>query len=106
MKKSRLFQLAGWLTVFCGLALLQSSLGNTGAQTPPAAPRFEVDPFWPKMPEQWIFGQVAGIAVDGQDHIWIIQRPWSLNSDEKAGNPEAKCCREAPPVMEFDAAGN
>jgi len=34
-------------------------------------------------------------------------RPWdSLNDDEKAKNPEAECCREAPPVMEFDAAGN
>src|SRR4051812_21041118 len=76
------------------------------AQQPNPAPQFQVDPFWPKMPEQWILGQVAGITVDSRDHVWLIQRPWSLNTDEKAGNPEAKCCREAPPVMEFDAAGN
>ena len=76
------------------------------AQQAGRPPQFDVDPFWPKMPEQWILGQVAGVAIDAQDHVWILQRPWSLNSDEKAGNPEAKCCREAPPVMEFDAAGN
>jgi DNA-binding beta-propeller fold protein YncE len=71
----------------------------------PAAPDFQVDPYWPKMPPQWTLGQVAGIAVDSRDHIWLIQRPWSLESDEKARNPDAECCTEAPPVMEFDADG-
>ena len=61
---------------------------------------------WPKLPKQWILGQVSGVAVDARDHVWIIQRPWSLNDDEKAKNPEAECCTPAPPVMEFDAAGN
>src|SRR5207249_2043219 len=70
------------------------------------APSYQVDPMWPKLPKQWILGQVSGLDVDAQDHVWIIQRPWSLNDDEKAKNPEAECCREAPPVMEFDAAGN
>jgi DNA-binding beta-propeller fold protein YncE len=74
------------------------------AQTKP--PSYQVDPFWPKLPKQWILGQVAGLDVDANDHVWIIQRPWSLNTDEVAKNPEAECCREAPPVMEFDAAGN
>jgi hypothetical protein len=79
---------------------------RAAAQAPPAAPRFQVDPFWPTMPPQWELGQVAGIAVDSRDHIWLIQRPWSLESDEKARNPEAPCCTEAPPVMEFDADGH
>jgi NHL repeat len=70
------------------------------------APSFQVDPMWPKLPKQWILGQVSGVAVDARDHVWIIQRPWSLNDDEKAKNPEAECCTPAPPVMEFDAAGN
>src|SRR3954467_13998097 len=70
------------------------------------APSFQVDPAWPKMPKQWILGQVSGLDVDARDHVWIIQRPWSLNTDEKARNPDAVCCTEAPPVMEFDAAGN
>jgi hypothetical protein len=79
---------------------------RAAAQQPASAPRYQVDPFWPKMPKQWILGQVAGITVDRRDHVWLIQRPWSLESDEKAQNPEAECCREAPPVMEFDADGN
>jgi len=70
------------------------------------APSFQVDPMWPKMPKPWILGQVSGLDVDARDHVWIIQRPWSLNDDEKKKNPEAECCSAAPPVMEFDAAGN
>ena len=49
---------------------------------------------------------VRASTVDSRDHVWIIQRPWSLNDDEKAKNPEAECCTAPPPVMEFDAAGN
>jgi hypothetical protein len=56
------------------------------------APAFQVDPLWPKMPRQWILGQVSGLDVDARDHVWIIQRPWSLNDDEKAKNAEAACC--------------
>jgi hypothetical protein len=71
-----------------------------------AVPVFQVDPLWPKMPKQWILGQVSGVAVDARDHVWVLQRPWSLNNDEKSRNPEAECCQAGPPVMEFDAAGN
>jgi hypothetical protein len=29
--------------------------------------------FWPKdLPENWTLGQVSGIAVDGQDNVWIV----------------------------------
>ncbi len=103
----RMSQLGALLALFVLASAAERYLTQAShAQQPNPAPRFEVDPFWPKLPERWILGQVAGITVDAQDHIWLIQRPWSLNSDEKAGNPEAVCCREAPPVMEFDAAGN
>jgi hypothetical protein len=74
------------------------------------APRFQVDPSWPKtLPHNWIMGQAAGVAVDAQDHVWVIHRPTSLTNDEKAAslNPAAsKCCVPAPPVMEFDPDGN
>jgi NHL repeat-containing protein len=73
-------------------------------------PRFAVDASWPKpLPNDWIMGQAAGVAVDAQDHVWIIQRPRTLTDDEKAltlSPPPSKCCRPAPPVMEFDAEGN
>ena len=48
---------------------------------------------------------------DTKDHIWIIQRGAStLDENEKAMEttpPASKnCCQAAPPVLEFDMAGN
>jgi hypothetical protein len=61
-----------------------------------AAPKFAVDPYGPKpLPENWIVGQVAGIAVDGQNNIWVIHRPNTLLDDEKGALqnlPTTKCC--------------
>ena len=71
---------------FMALALTVASVLGVPDGTAAAAesPRFEVDPFWPKpLPNNWILGQVAGVAVDAQDHVWIIQRPGSLTPDEK-----------------------
>ena len=71
---------------------------------------FEVDASWPKtLPNQWIMGQAAGVAVDAQDHVWVVQRPKTLTDDEKAASfnpPRTKCCVPAPPVLEFDQDGN
>jgi DNA-binding beta-propeller fold protein YncE len=73
-------------------------------------PDFEVDPYWPKaLPNNWIFGQVAGVAVDKRDHIWIIHRPRSLQERQVlAGRtpPQTICCVAAPPVLVFDMSGN
>jgi DNA-binding beta-propeller fold protein YncE len=73
-------------------------------------PRFTVDPFWPKpLPNRWLLGQVSGVAVDDRDHVWIVQRPKSLTEDERGAAltpPRSLCCVPAPPVMEFDPAGN
>jgi DNA-binding beta-propeller fold protein YncE len=83
------------------------------------APKFEVDPLWPKpLPNHWLMGNVIGVSVDAQDHVWIIHRQGSLEAMENYGvaNPpgpkrqagvvEAECCAPAPAVLEFDAAGN
>ncbi len=105
VSKNRTWPVAAFAVVLVALGVAERRFTHVAAQQPPAAPQFQVDPFWPKMPKQWILGQVSGITVDARDHIWLIQRPWSIQSDEKAQNPEAECCREAPPVMEFDADG-
>jgi len=72
-------------------------------------PRFEVDPSWPKpLPNNWLLGQVAGVAVDAGNNVWIIQRPRTLTADEKGATldpPRSKCCVPAPAVIEFDQAG-
>jgi hypothetical protein len=102
--------LAVWLkatafvTVLSGLAVGGNVL-ERAALAQRRAPSFQVDPMWPKVPRQWMLGQVAGLAVDARDHVWIIQRPWSLADDEKASDPAAPCCHAAPPVMEFDSDG-
>ena len=83
------------------------------------APRFEVDPMWPKpLPNHWVMGNVIGVSVDARDHIWIIHRQGSLEAMENyaAANPpgpkrqkgvvESECCLPAPPVLEFDEEGN
>jgi hypothetical protein len=74
------------------------------------APQFSVDPDWPKtLPNQWLLGQVAGVAVDRHDRIWIVQRPLTLTVDEAGAAqtpPRSECCKPAPSVMTFDREGN
>lgn len=74
------------------------------------APIFKVDPLWPKpLPNHWILGSVTGVAVDGQDHIWITHRGAdSLGNNEKGAilNPPTGCCVPAPQILEFDQSGN
>ena len=75
-----------------------------------APPGFEVDPHWPKaLPNNWIFGQVAGVAVDRRDHIWIVHRPRSLQERQVLAGRTPQptiCCIAAPPVLVFDMGGN
>jgi DNA-binding beta-propeller fold protein YncE len=71
-------------------------------------PHFEPDPSWPKpLPNNWMIGQVSGTAVDARDHIWILHRPRTLDEHDKyLALKKGDCCIPAPPVIEFDAAGN
>src|SRR5439155_8977277 len=72
------------------------------------APRFEVDPMWPKpLPNGWYVGQTLGVGIDAQDHVWIIHRSDSLDAVEAAADAQTgACCEKAPPIMEFDQQGN
>ena len=91
------------------VALALSGTTLTGQALAQEPPEYRVDPSWPTMPEGEILGQVAGIAVDGQDHIWIIQRPGSLTEDEAGAAqnpPRSTCCAPMSPVVEFDQDGN
>jgi DNA-binding beta-propeller fold protein YncE len=98
--------------IACAIALgLQPLAGR--AKTPPQTspvPVYEVDPYWPKMKGNWIFGSIGGITVDPETgHVWVLQRPGTLDDDEDYAAqvpPLADCCVAAPPVMEFDQEGN
>ena len=100
-----------------GAVVLASLLAGVAplarAADAPAAkdvPTFTYDMSWPKpLPNSWVLGNVVGVAVDARDHIWIIQRPSTVTDFERAADfnpPHAMCCKVAPPVIEFDQAGN
>jgi hypothetical protein len=82
---------------------------SPGPRKAASAPELQVDPFWPKpLPNNWILGQVSGVAVDKRGHVWIVQRPRSLSDRELGAQqnpPWSKCCRAAPPVIVFDQVG-
>jgi hypothetical protein len=100
---------AAALACAAGLLTLGACAGREGGLAASAPPTFRVDPVWPlPLPNNWILGQVSGVAVDGDDHIWVLQRPRSLSEDEAGATPkppQSKCCVPAPAVLEFDAAG-
>ena len=73
------------------------------------APRFEVDPLWPKpLPNHWIMGRVVGVWADERDNVWIVHTGNNnLDANERAlDHKVGECCTAAPPVLAFDAAGN
>ena len=82
--------------------MLAGALPLIGARAPaPRVPSFRVDPSWPRpLPNHWIVGSVAGVAVDRRDHVWIVHRPSTLQPNETRS-----IWRAAPPVLEFDQDG-
>jgi DNA-binding beta-propeller fold protein YncE len=106
---------SGLLTVLAALGVTQALLETRAAAEGGAvqAPTFEVDPFWPKpLPNHWVLGSAVGVTVDARDHVFIVHRgAMSLNERTEIGlatsPPSAEeCCVPAPPILEFDPAGN
>jgi hypothetical protein len=105
-----------------GMTLVQDTAQAGGRDNDRGRGKFTVDAAWPKkLPNQWLVGQVAGVAVDRHDHIWIVQRPGSLTNDEAGAESRfpldpavpaertqarSDCCKAAPSVLVFDRAGN
>jgi DNA-binding beta-propeller fold protein YncE len=92
-----------------GQSVLQNKADAQGRTV--QAPMFEVDPLWPKpLPNHWLLGWTIGLWVDEQDHVWVIHRgAGGLHNNERGlelDPPISECCRTAPPILEFDQAGN
>jgi hypothetical protein len=104
---------------------LWSPLKQAIAKSPNKAPRFQVDPFWPKpLPSDvetnpaaatdgfrttgpgatkpWVTGEVAGTAVDSNDHVFTINRGPQGN----LVSPETVISHPSPAMIEFDRDGN
>jgi DNA-binding beta-propeller fold protein YncE len=94
MRQALIGVVAVWLAAAAALPAAQDRAGQ-------GVPTYQVDPAWPKpLPNHWIVGAVAGVAVDARDHVWIVHRPSTLQPNETRS-----IWRAAPPVLEFDADG-
>jgi len=113
MNKKNVFVGAAFVAALATLGAAQSALQRAAAAQGKGAqaPRFEVDPMWPKpLPNHWLLGNVIGVGVDKDDHIYIVHRG-AATLDRKEiyalqNPPMSECCAAAPPVLVFDAAGN
>jgi DNA-binding beta-propeller fold protein YncE len=112
MRSRKLFVGVGFAALLATLAVGFPILKDiAAAQSRPGvlAPRFEVDPLWPKpLPNHWVLGSTIGVWVDTDDHVWIIHRSSAtLAVNERPLEMKTgECCAGAPPVLEFDQAGN
>ena len=95
---SRPTRLAG-----AALALL---CAGAQAQT---APTYYADPTWPKtLPNSWKMGGITGLAVDRNDHVWVLNRPNDLADMELLAEltpPVSECCVRPPAMIHLDGAG-
>ena len=63
-------------------------------------PKYEVDRSWPKpFPDRWVVGNISGVCVDSQDHVFLLNRQNVLEADLNAGHL-------APVVIELDTDGD
>jgi len=112
MQHRKVAVVSTFIVLIAGLAVGQSKLQAAIASHLVDAPRFEVDPYWPKpLPNHWLLGSTIGVGVDSRDHVFIIHRGDStLNQRTEVGADAqpavGECCRSAPPILEFDPDGN
>ena len=113
MKKIKLFIGATLVVVLVVLGVGQSKLqeSSVAASNDIMAPHFLVDPYWPRpLPNMWAMGNTIGVEVDERDHVFVVHRN---DASQFGGNTEiglqggvSECCTPAPPIIEFDPAGN
>ncbi len=83
------------------LVALSASLSLPKLGQPVAAqgaaryPVFELDPTWPKLPNDWVLGNATKVVVDTHQNVWLNHRPRTVPAGKKA----------APPVIQLDASG-
>src|SRR5262245_37935426 len=82
--------------IVAALCLATTTARVTSQATRRPVPTFQVDPFWPKpLPNDWLVGNVVGVAVDSHDNVWLRRRP-----RRQAGGAKTR------PVLGSGSAGN
>lgn len=92
--------------VLTGLALMSGGttfrIAAQASDTPHIGegglPQFSEERGWLKLPARWRLGNTSAVSIDAQGHVWVLHRPRTL--------PENLRAMAAPPVLEFDSAGN
>src|ERR1700733_14559455 len=72
-------------------------------------PKYAVDPFWQKLPDNWVVGPLGGVCVDARDHVFVLHRQEDLTDAMVTTRDRFDGGRtrvKAPPVIEFDPDGN
>ena len=73
-----------------------AGMAETADMSSGPATDYEWDSSWPKeLPNNWLVGNVVGVAVDSSDTVWIAHRPLSQAGAENT-----------PPVLAFNQAGD
>ena len=92
------FAAAGLLSAVLAASVAHLS-GDVLLQAPAsgAVPRFEVDSSFPSLPPGQVLGDMSSVAVDSQDHVWMIHRPRTVAAEQRAN--------AAPAVLEFESSG-
>src|SRR5262252_812772 len=63
------------------------------------APKYQIDATWPKdLPEGWITGQLGGVCMGAQDHVYVVNRR-NITDEEK------ETSTSAPSIIKFDTEG-
>jgi sugar lactone lactonase YvrE len=96
VKSRAIVRAAAWaLSGIVAAMLCAPSLQAQGS-----APKYELDPSWPKpFPNRWVIGGLGGVCVSADDHVLLLNRQDVLDGELNAG-------QLAPLVIELDAAGN
>src|SRR4026208_108403 len=91
-----------WAVAFIALAINTMTttpgvevFAQAGGSPAGGVPVFQVDSSWLKLPNGWVLGQVAAVAIDAQDNVWIIHRFRGIKPELNA----------APPVVACDSTG-
>ena len=61
-------------------------------------PQFAEERGWLELPAKWRLGNTSAVSADAEGHVWVLHRPRTLPAELRA--------LAAPPVLEFDSAGN
>jgi NHL repeat len=109
MKLSRVVYLGALAPALVVGLGLWNPLEHATARDRPAAPRFRVDPFWPRpLPvdaatgKPWVTGEVGGTCIDSHDHVITVNRAFQNGLVA----PETVIAVASPPVVEYDRQGN